>query len=70
MLFRSVLDDDGAARIAARAEDVAAQLRSGLSEDVPVEPQDLFRYVFSSPTPQLREQSALLADELAREESK
>jgi pyruvate dehydrogenase E1 component alpha subunit len=32
-----------------------------------VDPQDLFRYVFSTPTPQLQEQSALLADELARE---
>lgn len=66
---RGLLDDDGASRIAARAEDVAAQLREGLGEEVPVDPQDLFRYVFSAPTPQLKEQSALLADELAREAS-
>ncbi|OFI37298.1 pyruvate dehydrogenase (acetyl-transferring) E1 component subunit alpha [Arthrobacter sp. SW1] len=64
---RGLLDDDGAARIAERAEAVATQLREGLGEDVPVEPQNLFKYVFSTPTPQLREQSALLADELARE---
>jgi pyruvate dehydrogenase E1 component alpha subunit len=64
---RGLLDDDGAARIAEKAEAVAAQLRDGLGEDVPVDPQDLFRYVFSTPTPQLQEQSALLADELARE---
>jgi 2-oxoisovalerate dehydrogenase E1 component alpha subunit len=32
-----------------------------------VDPQDLFKYVFSTPTPQLKEQSALLADELARD---
>jgi len=32
-----------------------------------VEPQDLFKYVFSTPTPQLKEQSAMLADELARD---
>jgi pyruvate dehydrogenase E1 component alpha subunit len=64
---RGLLDDDAAARIAAKAEAVAAQLRDGLGEDVPVDPQDLFRYVFSTPTPQLQEQSALLADELARE---
>jgi 2-oxoisovalerate dehydrogenase E1 component alpha subunit len=64
---RGLLDDAGAARIAEHAEAVATQLREGLGEDVPVEPQNLFKYVFSTPTPQLREQSALLADELARE---
>lgn len=64
---RGLLDDDGAARIAEKAEAVATQLRDGLSEDVPVDPQDLFRYVFAEPTPQLKEQSAMLADELARE---
>ncbi|TPV52614.1 pyruvate dehydrogenase (acetyl-transferring) E1 component subunit alpha [Pseudarthrobacter phenanthrenivorans] len=64
---RGLLDDDGEARIAAHAEAVAAQLRDGLSEDVPVDPQELFRHVFEKPTPQLKEQSALLADELARD---
>ncbi|MDQ0240148.1 pyruvate dehydrogenase (acetyl-transferring) E1 component subunit alpha [Arthrobacter bambusae] len=66
---RGLLDDDGSTRIAAKAESVATQLREGLGEDVPVDPQNLFRYVFSTPTPQLKEQSALLADELAREAS-
>ncbi len=66
---RGLLDDDGSIRIAAKAEAVASQLREGLGEDVPVDPQNLFRYVFSTPTPQLKEQSALLADELAREAS-
>ncbi|ADX74163.1 pyruvate/2-oxoglutarate dehydrogenase complex, dehydrogenase component alpha subunit [Pseudarthrobacter phenanthrenivorans Sphe3] len=64
---RGLLDDDGEARIAVHAEAVAAQLRDGLSEDVPVDPQELFRHVFEKPTPQLKEQSALLADELARD---
>jgi pyruvate dehydrogenase E1 component alpha subunit len=64
---RGLLNDDGAARIAEKAAAVAVQLRDGLGEDVPVDPQDLFRYVFSTPTPQLQEQSALLAEELARE---
>jgi len=32
-----------------------------------VDPQDLFNYVFSTPTQQLKEQSAMLADELARD---
>jgi pyruvate dehydrogenase E1 component alpha subunit len=64
---RGLLDDDAGARIAKKAEAVAAQLRDGLGEDFPVDPQDLFRYVFTNPTPQLQEQSALLADELVRE---
>ncbi len=66
---RGLLDDAGADRIAEKAETVAAQLRQGLGEDVPVDPQDLFKYVFSTPTPQLKEQSAMLADELSREEA-
>ena len=66
---RGLLDDDGAARIAEKAEAVASQLRDGLGEDVPVDPQELFRHVFSVPTPQLKQQSAMLADELAREAS-
>ncbi|WJH23667.1 pyruvate dehydrogenase (acetyl-transferring) E1 component subunit alpha [Pseudarthrobacter defluvii] len=64
---RGLLDDDGEARIREHAEAVAAQLREGLSEDVPVDPQELFRHVFERQTPQLKEQSAMLADELARD---
>lgn len=64
---RGLLDDDGEARIAAHAEAVATQLREGLGEDVPVDPQELFRHVFAVQTPQLKEQSAMLADELARD---
>lgn len=66
---RGLLDDDGEARIREHAEAVAAQLREGLGEDVPVDPQDLFRHVFARQTPQLKEQSAMLADELARDAS-
>lgn len=64
---RGLLDDAVESRIVEHAEAVAALLREGLSEDVPVDPQELFRHVFSTPTPQLKEQSALLADELARD---
>ncbi|MEV7135545.1 pyruvate dehydrogenase (acetyl-transferring) E1 component subunit alpha [Arthrobacter sp. NPDC093128] len=66
---KGLLDNELETQIAERAEVVAAQLRDGLNEDVAVDPQDLFKYVFSSPTPQLKEQSALLADELSREEA-
>ena len=64
---RGLLDDSAEDRIREHAEAVAAQLREGLSEDVPVDPQELFRHVFTQPTPQLKEQSAMLADELARD---
>ncbi|GAA3702600.1 pyruvate dehydrogenase (acetyl-transferring) E1 component subunit alpha [Zhihengliuella alba] len=63
---QGALDDGEEERIAASAESVASALRDGLNEEVAPDPQDLFRYVFTEPTPQLREQSALLADELAR----
>lgn len=65
---RGLLDDDADSRMVATAEATAKRLRDGLNQDVPVDPQDLFAYVYSTPTPQLSEQSALLADELAREE--
>ncbi|WP_411374076.1 thiamine pyrophosphate-dependent dehydrogenase E1 component subunit alpha [Arthrobacter sp. MPF02] len=64
---RGLLDTAGEERIAAHAEAVARTLREGLGEDVPVDPQDLFRHVFEKQTPQLKEQSAMLADELARD---
>ncbi|UZX04332.1 pyruvate dehydrogenase (acetyl-transferring) E1 component subunit alpha [Arthrobacter sp. CDRTa11] len=64
---KGLLDAAAETRISAKAEAVATQLRDGLSEEVPVDPQELFRYVFEVPTPQLKEQSAMLADELARE---
>jgi pyruvate dehydrogenase E1 component alpha subunit len=64
---QGLLDDEREGRIAEKAEQVAKQLREGLGVDTSVDPQELFRHVFSSPTPQLRQQSALLADELARD---
>ncbi|MET1034509.1 MAG: pyruvate dehydrogenase (acetyl-transferring) E1 component subunit alpha [Arthrobacter sp.] len=66
---QGLLDDAETTRIAAAAEDVATRLRDGLNEDVEVDPLDLFRFVFSTPTPQLAEQSARLAEELSREEA-
>lgn len=61
------LTDDIEAAFAHDAEQVAQRLREGLSADPDLDPQDLFRYVFTEPTPQLREQAAFLADELARD---
>ncbi|GAA2199164.1 pyruvate dehydrogenase (acetyl-transferring) E1 component subunit alpha [Sinomonas flava] len=62
-----VLTDDVESAVAADAEDVARRLREGLGEDTAVDPQDLFRFVYTEPTPQLREQAALVADEQSRD---
>ncbi|MCP2263949.1 pyruvate dehydrogenase E1 component alpha subunit [Promicromonospora thailandica] len=61
------LDDARAATIAADAEDVARRTRDGINEDVEPDPEDLFRHVYSRPTPQLVEQLAMVRDELARD---
>ncbi|MGO4383164.1 thiamine pyrophosphate-dependent enzyme [Specibacter sp. RAF43] len=69
--LKKYLDDAGALgaadaeRIAAAAEDMAKTLRDGLNTETTLDPLDLFRHVYSEPTPQLREQSRLLGAELA-----
>lgn len=65
----AVLDDDGETRIAAAAEEMAATLRDGLNTDPVVNPEDLFNFVFTEKTSQLREQADLLRGELSREQS-
>lgn len=64
---RRVLTKARAARIAERAEEVAAAMRAGVDADTDPEPSELFAHVYAAPTPQLTEQAALLADELSRE---
>lgn len=59
------LSADDAERFASDAEAVAKILRDGLKTETSPDPADLFRYVYSEPTPQLHEQSQMLADELA-----
>jgi 2-oxoisovalerate dehydrogenase E1 component alpha subunit len=65
----SLLDEEGRAQAADNAERIAAQLREGLMEDVVPDPAELFTHVYAQPTQQLREQAAVLRDELAREEA-
>ena len=55
------------ARIAERAEEVAAAMRAGADADTDPAPSELFAHVYATPTPQLTEQAAFLADELSRE---
>ncbi|MEV0901641.1 thiamine pyrophosphate-dependent dehydrogenase E1 component subunit alpha [Actinoplanes sp. NPDC049802] len=67
---RALLDDEKIAGYAAEAEELAARMRAGLGEDTVADYRDLFAHVYAEPTPQLREQQALVADELSREEAR
>lgn len=63
-----ILDDVRAAAFAEAAEGVAQHTRDGITRDVEPDPDDLFRFVYSTPTPQLQEQLAMVRDELSRDE--
>jgi pyruvate dehydrogenase E1 component alpha subunit len=60
-----VLDDAIVADVAAEAERVAADMRERLSAESQTDPMELFAHVYAAPTPQLREQAAMLAAEIA-----
>jgi 2-oxoisovalerate dehydrogenase E1 component alpha subunit len=63
----NLLTDEQAASYAEAAEAMAAHTREGLNRDVEPRADDLFDHVYARRTPQLEEQAALLADELARD---
>ena len=62
---RGLLTDEIAEAAHAEAETYAADLRARMNTDTATDPLELFDHVFAEPTPQLREQRALLAAELA-----
>lgn len=64
---RGWLDDAGARAARDAAEDMAARLRERMNQDPALDPMDLFAHVYAEPTPQLREQRAMLRAELAAE---
>jgi pyruvate dehydrogenase E1 component alpha subunit len=65
--LRVLADEDiGSAR--EQAEAFATRLRDRMNEDPVVDPRSLFDHVFAEPTSQLREQRALLDQELRDEE--
>lgn len=68
--LRSVgsLDDYAAARITAEADEFAADVRRRMNEDATPDPMSLFEHVYAEPTPQLREQRAMVSAELAAAE--
>lgn len=63
---RGELTDDDVAAARSAAEAFAADVRARLGEEATGDPADLFAHVYAEPTPQLREQAAWLAEELAR----
>ncbi|AXT86005.1 pyruvate dehydrogenase (acetyl-transferring) E1 component subunit alpha [Aeromicrobium sp. A1-2] len=67
---RDLLGEERMAEFAGKAEEVAAAMRGGLMTDVEPNPDDLFAHVYATPTPQLVEQAAFLAEELTREEAR
>ncbi|MGP4051935.1 pyruvate dehydrogenase (acetyl-transferring) E1 component subunit alpha [Streptomyces sp. 2A115] len=62
---RGVLTDEDVAAFREEAEALAAELRAGMNAETVPDPLELFDHVYAEPTPQLREQRALLAAELA-----
>jgi pyruvate dehydrogenase E1 component alpha subunit len=65
---RGLLDDTLRQRAADDAEALAADLRARMHDDPRLDPADLFAHVYAEPTPQLREQQAMLRAELEAEQ--
>ncbi|MBK3643524.1 pyruvate dehydrogenase (acetyl-transferring) E1 component subunit alpha [Streptomyces sp. MBT33] len=63
-----LIDEDGIQKARDAAETMAADLRERMNQDPVLDPMDLFAHVYAEPTPQLREQQAMLAAELAAEQ--
>ncbi|MEV7995312.1 pyruvate dehydrogenase (acetyl-transferring) E1 component subunit alpha [Streptomyces sp. NPDC086077] len=61
---RGWLDEAGVRAAREDAETLAADLRARLNQDPQLDPMELFDHVYAEPTPQLREQQALLRAEL------
>ncbi len=64
---QGALTDERLAEFTVEADRLATHTRDGLNLDVPPDHADLFAHVYAEPTPQLREQAAIVADELSRE---
>ncbi|KQO95808.1 thiamine pyrophosphate-dependent enzyme [Leifsonia sp. Leaf264] len=61
-----VLTADIESAFAGEADAIASTLREALNTDAQLDPQDLFRFVYVTPSTQLDEQAAQLRDELDR----
>jgi pyruvate dehydrogenase E1 component alpha subunit len=63
----NLLDEEGERALAGAADAIAATIRRGLNTEVEVNPAELFEYVYTEKTSQLREQAEQLREELARD---
>ncbi|MBO9624764.1 MAG: pyruvate dehydrogenase (acetyl-transferring) E1 component subunit alpha [Microbacterium sp.] len=61
-----VLDESVEQEYAAGAEDIATAMRAALNTDAELDPEDLFRFVTETRSPQREEQWRMLRDEIAR----
>lgn len=68
MRARGLLDDQAVRAAREAAERLAADLRTRMHQDPPLEPMDLFADVYAEKTGQMREQAELLRAELGAEE--
>jgi 2-oxoisovalerate dehydrogenase E1 component alpha subunit len=66
LLDQGALDQDHVEEVTAEGEALAADLRTRMNVDPVVRPSELFEHVYSTPTPQLHEQAALVAAEEAQ----
>ncbi|WP_392424466.1 pyruvate dehydrogenase (acetyl-transferring) E1 component subunit alpha [Barrientosiimonas humi] len=64
---RGVLDQTLVEKTDAEGERLATDLRDRMNADPVVDPATIFDHVYAEPTPQLREQRAMVLDELAAE---
>lgn len=64
---RGLLDQARQDEVEREAEQLAADLRDRMNTEPDVDPTAMFDHVFAEPTPQLREQRAMVAAELAAE---
>jgi 2-oxoisovalerate dehydrogenase E1 component subunit alpha len=65
---RGLLDAEAVSSARKAAEEFASRVRDRMNADAETDASALFDHVFAEPTPQLREQRALLAAELTAEE--
>ncbi|MFF1573241.1 pyruvate dehydrogenase (acetyl-transferring) E1 component subunit alpha [Leifsonia sp. NPDC058292] len=64
-----MLADADETSLQSEAEQLAAELRTAINDEAVPHPEDLFRFVYATPTPQLDEQSRMLAAELAADQA-